>query len=220
MHNNLKFKTIWKFYYLACSYRHWISFTKCSHISVTFSVIWDCWHDCQVFFSLNETFPPIQAVWKTSIVYIVIKTDGVKKSRAINKSRGSIEHQVYLARKQGGSNMKLTAYSDYICTSCNLHLKSFVLDWKWRRVNHILKNNRLAGLYAREQNSVETIKNRIWGARHPILTNITPMKFSMKISKKKILQKNKHHSCGSQDRCKYGNEIALSLHLYIYKYIF
>lgn len=112
--------------------------------------------------------------------------------------------------------MKLTAYSDYICTCCNLHLKSFVLDWKWKRVNHILKNNRLAGLHAREENSVESIKNRIWGARHPILTNITPMKFSMKISKEKILQKNKHHSCGSQERCKYGNEIALSLHLHIY----
>lgn len=85
MHNNLKCKTIWKLYYLARSYKHWVTFTKCSHISVTFSVMWDCWHHCQVFFSLNETFSPIQAVWKTSIVYIVIKTDGVKKSTTKNQ---------------------------------------------------------------------------------------------------------------------------------------
>ena len=30
------------------------------------------------------------------------------------------------------------------------------------------------------------------------------MKFSMKLSKKKILQKNKHHNCDSLERCKYG----------------
>lgn len=116
--------------------------TKTKLVSQNVSYI--CYFQCHLglltslssfFFKLKLNLSSIWAVWKTSRV---IKTDGSEKSRAINKSKGSIGYQICLVRKQPVRNVKLTWYSYCICTFCNLHCKNLVLDGKWRRVNHIL----------------------------------------------------------------------------------